>query len=266
MFRRSLVLALVVGFVPQFAHAQPAGQGPPMTMGMDLKKVPVGSWAEYSVTVGKMPAMKTKMSLVGKGAVSHTVEMAVEGGMMAMAGGSMVMQTEVDADATKESPVKKLVMQMGQNDPMEMPVTGQQQKQFQKPNPKSLVGEETIKVTAGTFKAKHYRDKNPKGDTFNVWISDKAPPFGLVKIEGEQKTGHPGADGPVVFELISLGSGAKPTITKKAKPFDQQAFMGQLMGGAKGMGGGGPGAMPPAPGAGAPKGPASGAPPAPAKP
>jgi hypothetical protein len=178
--------------------------------------------------------------------------MAVEGGMMAMAGGSMVMQTVVDSDTTKEVPIKRLIMQMGQNEPMEMPITSTQQRQFQRPNPKSLVNEETIKVAAGTFKAKHYRDKSAKGDVYNVWVSDKAPPFGLVKIEGEQKSGPPGAEGAVVFELTSLGGGAKPTITRKARPFDQAALMGQLMGGAKGTGAGtgtgnpgGHGAMPP---------------------
>ena len=244
MSRHVFALAFVGCFVPALAHAQQPGQGPPMPLGMDLKKVPLGSWAEYSVTVGKMPPMKTRMGLVARGGVTHTIEMTVEGGMMAMAGGSMVMQTEVDTETSKDAPVKKLVMQMGQNDPMEMPISASQQRQFQKPNPKTLVKEETIKVAAGTFKTKHYRDKNAKGDAYDVWISDKAPPFGLIKIEGEQKTGVPGAEGMVVFELTSLGGGAKPAITKKAKPFDQAALMGQLSGGAKG---GGQGGTPPGP-------------------
>jgi hypothetical protein len=253
MSRFAFAFAVIGCVVPTLAQAQQPGHGPPMTVAMDLKKVTLGSWAEYSVTVGKMPAMKTRMSLVAKGGPTHTIEMAVEGGMLAMAGGSMVMQTEVDADLSKDAPVKRLIMQMGQNDPMEMPLTTTQQKQFKKPNPKSLLKEESITVAAGTFKAKHYRDKTEKGDVFDVWVSEKAPPFGLIKIEGEQKGGPPGAEGAVVFELTSLGGGAKSTITKKAKPFDQAAFMGQMMNGSKG---GGPGA-PPSPSSPPPSSPSS---------
>jgi hypothetical protein len=246
-------LGLIAGvFVPAAATAQQPGQGPPMPLAVDLAKVATGAWAEYAMSVGTMPPMKTRMSLVGKTPGANTVEMTVEGGMMAMAGGKMIMQTVVDADTTKESPVKKLVMQLGTNDPMEMPLDPAHQRQFKKPNPKNLVKEETIKVAAGSFKTKHYRDKTAQGDTFDFWVSDSAPPLGLVKIEGEQKS-NPAARGPVKFELTAMGKDAKPAITKAPKPFDQQVFMQQMMGGA--------GAAPP-PGAGGPPAPAAGGAPA----
>ena len=59
--------------------------------------------------------------------------------------------------------VQKLVLQVGANDPMEMPVEGAQAHQFAKPDPKTLVKEETIKVAAGSYKTKHYHDKTPAG-------------------------------------------------------------------------------------------------------
>ena len=59
--------------------------------------------------------------------------------------------------------VQKMVLQVGANDPMEMPVQGAQRKQFAKPDPKKLVKEETVKVAAGSYKTKHYHDKTAAG-------------------------------------------------------------------------------------------------------
>jgi len=224
--------------IPATALAQAPGQPPPLPMAVDLKKVPVGAWAEYDMTVGQLPPMKSRMALVGKSSEGNTLEMTMQGGMLSMAGGKMTVQTVVDLDQGKEKPVKRVIMQIGDNDPMEMPVDNKQQTQFHKPDPKSLVKEETVKVAAGTFKAKHYREKTPSGDPFDFWVSSDVPPFGIVKVEADQKHAAGPAQGPVHFELTALGKDAKMTITKPAKPFNQGQMVGQLMGGAgKGSGG-----------------------------
>jgi hypothetical protein len=224
--------------IPATALAQAPGQPPPLPMAVDIKKVPVGAWAEYDMTVGQLPPMKSRMALVAKNPDSNTLEMTMQGGMLSMAGGKMVVQTVVDADQGKEKPVKRVLMQIGDNDPMEMPVDNKQQTQFRKPDPKAFVKEETVKVTAGTFKAKHYREKTPSGDAFDFWVSPDVPPFGIVKVEADQKHAAGPAQGPVHFELTALGKDAKMTITKPAKPFNQGQMVGQLMGGAaKGSGG-----------------------------
>ncbi len=189
------------------ALAQTPGQPPPLPMAVDLKKVPVGAWAEYDMTVGKLPPMKSRMALVAKSGDTNTLEMIMQGGMLSMAGGKLTMQTLVEADQAKEKPVKRVLMQIGDNDPMEMPIDSKQQTQFHKPNPKSFVKDETVKVAAGTFKTKHYRDKTPGGDPFDFWVSPEVPPFGIVKVEAEQKHGAPQAQGPVKFELTRSRQG-----------------------------------------------------------
>jgi len=236
MTRAVLPLLAVFLVIPAAAMAQAPGQPPPLPMAVDIKKVPVGAWAEYEMTVGQLPPMKSRMALVAKGADTNTMEMTMQGGMLSMAGGKMIVQTVVDADQSKEKPVKRVVMQIGDNDPMEMPVDNKQQMQFHKPDPKSFVKEETVKVAAGTFKAKHYREKTPSGDPFDFWVSADVPPFGIVKVEAQQKHAAAPAGGPVHFELTALGKDAKMTITKPAKPFDQGQMVGQLMGGGKGSG------------------------------
>ncbi len=237
MTRAAFLLLAASLVIPATALAQAPGP-PPLPMAVDLKKVSVGAWAEYDMTVGQLPPMKSRMALVGKAGDSSTLEMSMQGGMLSMAGGKMIVQTVIDADQGKEKPVKRVIMQIGDNDPMEMPVDNKQQTQFHKPDPKSFVKEESVKVVAGTFKAKHYREKTPSGDPFDFWVSADVPPFGIVKVDAIQKHGAGPAQGPVHFELTALGKDAKMMITKPAKPFDQGALVGQLMGGAaKGSGG-----------------------------
>jgi hypothetical protein len=212
---------------PAAAWAQMA-QGPPTPLAVDLGKMPVGSWAKYNMTMGTMPPMSMKMALVSRAAAGNTLEMSVEGGLAAAAGSVVTQMTLAPGS---EGSVKKLILQVGANDPMAMPVEGAQGKQFSKPDPKTLVKEETVKVAAGSYKAKHYHDKTPQGDTVDFWVSESVAPLGLVKIEMTQKS-NPMINGPIKMELAAAGKDAKPVITKTPKPFDQTALMKQMMGGA----------------------------------
>jgi hypothetical protein len=243
-----LGLMLCVGSSTVAFAQSPAGQGPPMPMAMDLAKVPAGSWADYTMTMGTLPPMKMRMALVSKGATANIVETSVEGGMMAAAGKVVMQMTLAPGN---EGTTKKMVMQIGASDPMEMPSALSDAKAFTKPNPKTLVGSETVKVPAGSFKTKHYRDKTPQGDKLDFWVSDSVPPLGLVKIEVEQKN-NPQIKGKLLFELTGSGKDAKPLVTKPPKPYDQAVLMQQMMGASAAAGGGagaGAGAKPAAPAA-----------------
>jgi hypothetical protein len=232
-----LLLIATLLLAPASAWAQMAS-GPPTPLAVDLAKMPVGSWAKYNMTMGTMPPMSMKMALVARAAAGNTLEMSVEGGLAAKAGQVITQMTLAPGS---EGNVQKVVLQVGSNDPMEMPVQGAQGKQFSKPDPKTLVKEETIKVAAGSYKAKHYHDKTPQGDTVDFWVSESVAPLGLVKIEMTQKS-NPMISGPIKMELAAVGKDAKPAITKKSKPFDQNELVKQMMGGS----GAGAGAPPPA--------------------
>jgi hypothetical protein len=229
MLKKTL-LALLVGIVlaPAPASAQVSPQ-PPMPMVVDLKKVEVGSWAAYSMTVGEM-TMNAKFALVARDPASVSMETTMDGGMMAMMGGKMTVKLVMDPDPTTAAkPVKKMIMQLADQDPMLAPDNMPAQK-YSKPDPKLLVGNETIKVPAGSFKTQHYRTKSEQG-TVDVWVAEEAPPTGLVKmttspmqVNGQQMPG-------MTMELSSTGKGAKPIITKAPKPFDPQKMMGAMGGG-----------------------------------
>jgi hypothetical protein len=225
------------------ATARAQGQGMTATpMAVDLKKVMMGSWAEYTMSSGPRSS-KLRWSLVGREGESHTLEMAMEGGGGGALGPKMTVQMSLVSDPTTAAkPIKRLVMQMGTMDPMEMPLDlpNMPEQRFEKPDPKKLVGKEQLKVPAGTFSASHYRDKGAQG-TVDMWVHDSVAPLGLVKIvltpnPGEGGTGQPA--GVTTIELVGRGKGAKSSITKPAKPFDPALL---------GMPGGGHGGPPPGP-------------------
>lgn len=224
MLKRTL-LALTIGaaLAPRPASAQMSPQ-PPMPMVVDLKKVEIGSWASYSVTIAQM-TMTAKLALVARDASSVTMETSMEGGMMAMMGGKMTLKMVMDPDPTTAAkPVKQMIMQVGDQDPMLAPDTMPAQK-YSKPDPKTLVGKETIKVAAGAFNTSHYRNKTEQG-TVDVWVSEEAPPTGMVKLATSAMQAGVQPIPPMTMELAALGKGAKATITKAPKPFDPQKMMG----------------------------------------
>jgi hypothetical protein len=233
------LLALVV--VPAVAQAQ-GGSMAATPMAVDLKKATIGTWAEYTMTAGPRSG-KLRWSLVGREGENHTLEMAMEGAQPGGAAPKMTLQMSLVPNPTSATrPLRRLVMQMGDMDPMEMPLDMPQMpdQRFEKPDPKKLVGKEKIKVAAGSYATSHYRDKIEHG-TVDTWISETIPPLGLVKMTMTPKADAPaGPGGPprgMTLELSATGNGAKPAITKQAKPFDPAMF---------GMGGG-HGAPPPAP-------------------
>lgn len=249
--REVIFLALVMA-APSAAWAQMrGGGGGPTVVAAPLDKVPVGSWAEYTVKRGDQPARTVRQALVGKDKEGFVLETKSE-----TQRGAMITHSVVAADPTAEGAVKKVIVQMGDNDPMEMPVGGggppggggggdqgrgfRPGPRFVKPDASKLVGKETIKTAAGSFKTEHYKGENPRGGTFDYWVSKDVAPLGLVKLQMQVQGGPNGEGaGEMVMELAKSGKGAKPEVTKPAKPFDPEAMRGRFGGGGRGPGGGG---------------------------
>jgi hypothetical protein len=253
---------------PAVARAQMRGGGgiPVTPVGAALDKVPVGTWAEYEVKRGSEPGRKVRQALVGKAGAAFVVETRSETGR----GDKMITQSTVARDPSEEGAIKKVVSQFGDSDPMEMPLPGangagkpeaaagqppeagrgpggrgmmmgRMGARYLKPDPKKLVGKETVKLAAGTFATEHYRQEGPRGGTLDFWLAKETGPFGLVKMELDRPGGAgPDDGGKVTMELVGKGKGATPEITKAAKPFDPEALRGRF--GGRGPGGGaGPG-------------------------
>jgi hypothetical protein len=215
--RAAAIFALLAIAAPAAAQAP----GPPLPLGMDLRKAAVGAWSEYTITVADLPAMKQRFAVVSRDAATHTIEMTTEGGTLGKA--RLVLKFVLEADPAKKDRVRTMVMQLGDNQPMEVPT---QPGQFSPLNPRKQVGgAKPLKVAAGSFTAKHYKDKSAaNGSTMEAWVSDQAPPFGIVKMIGSADEGK----NPFTMELVARGDGAKPLVTKPAQAFDQAVLSGQM--------------------------------------
>lgn len=264
----ALVIVAFVAPLAAPAAAQMRGGGgggggggiPFIPVAAPLDKVPVGTWAEYDVKRGSDAARKQRQALVGKDGAAFVIESKGQTGQ----GEKILTRTVVAADPTAEGAVKKLVTQWGDNDPMEMPAGGMGRPggpgagapggpgggdrggpggggrmrgaRFLKPDPKTLVGKESVKVAGGSFEAQHYKAEAPRGGIVNYWLAKDAGPFGLVKLEWDRPAGED--DAKVVVELAAKGKGAKPELTKPAKPFDPEAMRARFNRGGGAPGGG----------------------------
>jgi hypothetical protein len=258
----SALLLIASAAAPGMARAQMRGGGMPATpIGLPLDKVPVGTWAEYSIKRGDQPARTIRHALVGREAGASVIESRTQNPR----GDKMLTRSVLAADPTQEGGVKKLIIQMGSNDPMEMPVGGaggdrggggggdrgggggRGAARWIKPDAKTLVGKETVKTAAGTFQTEHHRTEGRRGGTVDYWIAKEPGPFGLVKLEMDRPGGQDGdGGGKLVMELQARGKDAKPELTKAAKPFDPEAMRGRFGGGDRGGGDRAPGGSAPA--------------------
>jgi hypothetical protein len=218
--RRYALLPLWLFAVPSVALAQGMGTPSSMPMVVNLKKVEIGTYADYAMSAAGM-TLTSRWALVGKSAKSCTVETVTTASILPHPV-AVRMQLPLDPTAATNKSLGKVVMQMGDADPMFAPADVPEPK-FQKPDPKNLVGPEEIKVKAGTYKTLHYRETNANA-TVDLWVSDRVPPLGMVKVVNTPKVDPKDPKsmrvGPSTMELAAVGKGQKAVITKKPKAFD----------------------------------------------
>jgi hypothetical protein len=218
---RSFAVSILSLFaLSSVAVAQGLGTPSAMPMVVNLKKVELGTYAEYAMGAAGM-TLTSRWTLVGRDAKSCTVETVTQASILPQPV-AVSMKLPLDPTAATNQSLGKVVMQMGDADPMFAPAEMPEPK-FQKPDPKNLVGPEEIKVKAGTYKTLHYRESNPTA-TVDLWVSDRVPPLGMVKVVNTPKVNpkDPPAMkvGPSTMELSAVGKGQKAVITKKPRPFD----------------------------------------------
>ena len=179
----------------------------------------VGSGASYEITrEGKKTTME--FTVLGKedmgGKTGFWVEVAMSN---ERAGGDVIVKTLENVEGNTISNTK-MVMQMPGQPPMEMSpdmmamgarrATQTQAADFR--DKAELVGTESVTVPAGTFTCQHYRMKDGSGD---AWISEKVSPWGLVKMQDQQRT----------MVLAKVITDAKDRITGTPVKFDPMQMM-----------------------------------------
>jgi hypothetical protein len=229
-----------MALAPAIAAAQDRA-AVPMPLAVDLAKAKLGSWAEYALPAGG-PMARVRWALVARTTDGATLEMSMEGSSSAAPGAAaskVVLRTTLAPGAPARggaaAVTRRLVLQAGDDDPVEMPARlPSAQNRFASPDPKKLIGKETITVKAGTFATSHYRDAGRRG-VLDMWVSESVPPLGLVRLTLTPAAGAKDAAGrasPVLTtELVARGSGATAVVVKAARPFTR-AMLGARRAGA----------------------------------
>jgi hypothetical protein len=195
------VFALVLGFTAVgWTQGMRGGMGRAPRLLGEFKPV-VGSGAQYRMTA-QNGTMSFAYVIVGQenveGSTGYWMETRSENPGV---GGEMVMKQLMVTGGDKPQ-IKRMIMQTPGRPPMEMPMgmMGGMGQRGQGPGrgpgqgpgqgdstPGEKVGTETITVPAGIFECVHYRKQEPRG-TVDVWISDKVPPYGMVKMSSTEMT------------------------------------------------------------------------------
>jgi hypothetical protein len=191
----------------QLGYAQfGKGRGPKFYS--DFKPV-VGGWSEYQTTgKGEQPS-KMKIAIVGKEGDAYWYETVME----TKREGRMITKMLVSGNPEDQKSIKRMIVKMGDEPAMEMPVQMMQasKPQEQKEQRGKIIdkGTESIKVPAGTFTAQHmqYQDGETVVDS---WIHKDVSPYGMVKSQSKE------------FEMVLLGygTGAMTLITETPQKFE----------------------------------------------
>jgi hypothetical protein len=192
-------------FLVHSAYAQfEKGAGPKFYS--DFKPV-VGGWSEYQMTERGGSTSKMKIAIVGKEGDAYWYETVIE----TKQEGRTISKMLVSGNPEDQKNVKRMVVKMGNEPAMEMPLEmmqGSTEDQGQKGKTIDK-GTESIKVPAGTFTARHiqYQYEELVEDT---WIHKDISPYGVVKSKSKD------------FEMVLLGygTGAKTQITEKPQKFE----------------------------------------------
>jgi hypothetical protein len=205
-------LGVLFAMLPGFATAQMGMHAGPAMRG--IFNPVVGSGGQYEMTTEKGTKMEMEIAIVGKESVGgkdgYWFEMAMSNTSM----GQMVTKTLTVVDGT-DTVVSRMIMQMGNHPPMEMPT--QMSKTSAQKQPADIrdraddLGSESITTPAGTFTAEHYKMKDGSGD---AWVAAKAGPYGLVKFQGKDST----------MVLTKVITDAKDKITGTPQPFNPMMF------------------------------------------
>ena len=171
----------------------------------DFKPV-VGGWSEYQMTgKGEQPS-KMKIAIVGKEGDGYWYETVME----TERDGRIISKMLVSGNPDDQKSTLRMIVKMGDEPAMEMPVQMMQGSKDQGPRGKTIdKGTESIKVPAGTFTTQHVQHQD--GETVvDTWVHKDVSPYGMVKSQSKE------------FEMVLLGygTGAKTLITETPKKFE----------------------------------------------
>lgn len=203
-----IVLMGLILMIGSISNAQFGKTGGPRFYS-EFKPV-VGGWSEYQITVKGEAPSKMKIAIVGREGEAYWYETVMESKQE----GKVITKMLVLGNPEDQKNVKRMIVKMGNEPAMEMPVpmmqsSMQPSKAQEKPGKIIDKGVEMIKVPAGTFKSQHVQYQDSEG-IVDTWIYKDIFPYGLIKSQSRD----------MEMVLIGYGSGAKTQITETPQKFE----------------------------------------------
>lgn len=195
---------------------------PPAMPARLVAAAPIGSWADYRFSDG-MHGASIRWVLVGveSGVVRLEATLRAEQANLGGTPTRMLLVAKVSPHGDAIDAAKEIVVQIGQSRPVRMPEGWTAiQRRFRAPDPKTFVGKEAIAFGQGHIASEHYRESTPAG-TVDFWLSDAAPPLGLVRMRLTPAV-NPLTSAPartLQTELVGLGQGAQAEVVGEPAPF-----------------------------------------------
>jgi len=190
----------------------PGGALLPAELGRCCDGYRVGHWVEYVVHLReRRQVWHLHLAVVGREGEAWWIEMTVAQARGGEAIARMLVHHGDEADQVGGR-LRRLIVQPEGQVPLELPVeeaSGTLPEIDSGEGPGVLVGAESIRVGAGTFRARHYRrGEGPRAR--HIWLSDRVPLWGLTRYRGPR----------VEMSLTAMGAGAASRVTAEPIPFD----------------------------------------------
>lgn len=183
------------------AHRAPAQEMMSDLLSGKLVNPQVGAYAWYNLkdkTSGQEYFLR--QAIVGTEKIKRKEGWWLETELVPRVGFSSVYKMLLTGAASNAENVHRLLVREGNSAVQEVTLDGKNAAKEDGDVPREALGVETLSMPSGDIEAEHYRIKDGEIQT-EIWISDKVPPMGLVKMttaEGElslQRYGVGGKDG-----------------------------------------------------------------------
>ena len=218
MPRIALIFMLLMGIsFPGLAHGQGA-----LRAGLSglaaASKIKPGTWVRYTMLVRKNNSVvRVKFSALEMESEGQWFELALTDNHRR----TMLFKALIKGSLAKPTGVETVIIQTHGQRPLRLPKSLAKNPfpSFTAGLPKvaKLISTNTVKVAAGTFKAKHFRIV--KGEkSRDIWLSEEVQGWPLIKVDSPD----------VIMELA--GHGVKATSAVKGKPLKLDETLAKKMG------------------------------------
>ncbi len=208
-----VVVSVAIAAAPSKGYGRGPGAAVLPMLRTNPKTLKPGAWVKYSIyTPSTGQAILTRITALEHDGKGQWLEIAITNRRRQ----TLVLRTLVAGSLARPGALLKTMIQPPGHQPLLLPARlakRQVPRLSAKPPPGGkLVGTELVKVSAGTFKARHFRRRGPGGVTSDVWFSQQVPGWPMIKARSPR----------LVLELVAHGTSGRSQVKGKPGKLDEK--------------------------------------------